>query len=117
MTRRMPSVFAGALRLRTDRRRRVKPRQLDPAVAVRGPQHGDVLSDAVEPDDTFHPAPLEWPLALQLHAELDEELNNGLEIIDNDEDVGHPLNRHMPERSGRRSRRHCPAPQLQLVCV
>jgi hypothetical protein len=72
----------------------VEHRQLDPAVTVRGPQHGDVLSDVVEPDDTLHPTSLDWPLALQLHAKFDEERNNSVKVVDNDEDVVHPLDRH-----------------------
>src|SRR5436189_1434223 len=51
-----------ALRLGPDRRRRVEPRQLNPAVAVRGPHHGDVGTYAVEPDGAVHP----WPLELRL---------------------------------------------------
>ena len=38
-------------RLSADRCRRVDLRQLKPAVAVRGPHHGDVDPDVVEPDD------------------------------------------------------------------
>src|SRR5213595_104879 len=48
-----------ALRLGSDRRRRVELRELNPAVAVRGPHHGDVGTDVVEPDDAVHPRPLE----------------------------------------------------------
>src|SRR4051794_11049261 len=40
-----------AFRLGSDRRRRVELRQLNPAVAVRGPHHGDVRTDVVKPDD------------------------------------------------------------------
>src|SRR6266567_1357785 len=82
------------LRLGADRLRRVEHRQLDAAVAVRGPQHCDVLSDVVDPDDTLHPTSLDWPLALQLHAKFDEERNNSVKVVDNDEDVVHPLDRH-----------------------
>src|SRR3954465_15916228 len=46
-------------RLGSDRRRRVELRQLDPAVAVRGPHHGDVGTDAVEPDGTARPVALD----------------------------------------------------------
>jgi len=28
--------------------------QLEPAAAIRGPHHGDVDSDAIEPDDVLH---------------------------------------------------------------
>src|SRR3954451_5354681 len=41
----------------SDRRRRVEPRQLAPAVAVRGPHHGDVGTDAIEPDGAVHRRP------------------------------------------------------------
>src|SRR3954447_25413613 len=42
-------VRRGERGLDSDRRRRVEPRQLNPAVAVRSPHHGDVGTDAVEP--------------------------------------------------------------------
>src|SRR6476646_1688034 len=48
-----------AFRLGSDRRWRVELRQLNPAVAVRGPHHGDVGTDVVEPDDAVHQTPLE----------------------------------------------------------
>src|SRR3954447_22866970 len=47
-----------AFRLGSDRRRRVEPRQLNPAVAVRGAHHRDVGTDVVEPDRAVHPRPL-----------------------------------------------------------
>ena len=95
--RRMPSVFAGAFfRLSADRRRPVELRQLNPAVAVRGPHHCDVDSDAVEPDDAVHPTSLDRRLALQLHTKFDEERDSSLEVVDNDADVVHPPNRHVP---------------------
>ena len=91
--RRMPSAFAGALsRLGPDRRRRVELRQLDPAVAVRSPHHGDVGTDVVEPDGLVHPRPLDRRLAFQLHTEFGEERFGSLEVLDNDENVVHPLN-------------------------
>src|ERR671922_2154869 len=52
-----------ALRLGSDRRRRVELRQLNPAVPVRGPPHGDVSTDVVEPDGAVHPRPLDLRLA------------------------------------------------------
>src|SRR3954451_18466318 len=54
------------LRLCSDRRRRVELRQLDPAVAVRGPHHGDVAADSAEPDDLIGPRSLVRRLAFQL---------------------------------------------------
>jgi hypothetical protein len=81
-------------RLRSDRRWRVELRQLHPAVAVRGPHHGDVGTDALEPDDAVHRRSLDRRLAFQLHTELGEERLGGLEVVDHDEDVVHPQNRH-----------------------
>jgi hypothetical protein len=75
-------------------------------VAVRGPQHRDVGTDVVEPDDLARPRPLDLRLPLQLHTELDEERLGPLEILDDDENVVHPLKRHVPEHtvgSGRQS--------------
>src|SRR3954451_4763345 len=84
-----------ALRLGSDRRRRVELRQLDPAVAVRGPHHGDVGTDVVEPDGAVHRRPLDLRLAFQLHTEFGEERFGGLEVVDDDENVVHPLKRHI----------------------
>jgi hypothetical protein len=69
-------------------------RQLNPAVAVRGPHHREVRADAFEPDDAVHPEALVRRLAFQLHAEFGEERFGGLEIVDDDENVVHPLKRH-----------------------
>src|SRR2546430_1365332 len=50
MMRRMPSAFAGAFSGSTlTAAGEWNLRQLNPAVAVRGPHHGDVRTDAVEP--------------------------------------------------------------------
>ncbi len=71
-------------------------RKLKPAMAVRGPQHCDVLSDVVEPDDTVHPKSLDWRLALELHTNFNKERRSSLEVVDNNEDVVHPQKRHIP---------------------
>src|SRR5437762_8526759 len=81
-----------AFRLGSDRRRRVELRQLKPAVAVGGPHHGDVGTDVFEADGLAHPRPLDLRLAIQLHAEFDEERSGGFEVLDNDENVVHSLN-------------------------
>src|SRR5437588_104881 len=85
-----------AFRLGSERRRRVELRQLKPAVAVRGPHQGDVGTDVLEPDDAVHPTPLDRRLAFQLHTEFGEERFGSLEVFDNDENVVHPLKRHIP---------------------
>jgi hypothetical protein len=75
----------------------VELHQLEPAVAVRGPQHCDVDSDAIEPDDAVRPTSLDWRLALQLHTKFDKERNGSLKVVDDDADVVHPQQRHVPE--------------------
>ena len=82
------------LRLAPHRRRRVELGQLNPAVAVRGPQHRDVGTDVLEPDGLIRPRPLDLRLAFEIHAQLDKERLGGLEVVDNDEHVVHPLERH-----------------------
>ena len=97
----MPSAFAGALSgSALTAGGRVELRQLNPAVAVRGPHHGDVGTDVVEPDDAVHPGPLDRRLAFQLHTEFGEERFGSLEVVDNDENVVHPLNRHLARSIG-----------------
>jgi catechol 2,3-dioxygenase-like lactoylglutathione lyase family enzyme len=78
----------------------VEHRELDPAVAVRGAQHGDVLPDVVDPDDALHPTPLDRPPALQLHAEFDEERNDSVKVVDDIEDVIARLRTHGAELVG-----------------
>src|SRR3954469_23620653 len=89
------------LRLGSDRGGCVELRQLDPAVAVRGPHHGDVGADVLQADDAIHPRPLVRRLALQLHAELGEERLGRLEVLDDDQDVVHPLQHQVPDRNPR----------------
>src|SRR5829696_904640 len=83
-----------ALRLGADRRGGVVLRQLQPAVAVRGPHHRNVAPDAVESDGAVRPKAFDLRLAFQLHAEFDKERLGRLKVVDDDADVVHPLNRH-----------------------
>jgi hypothetical protein len=74
--------------------------QLQLAVAVRGPHHRDLAPDAVESDGAVGPKAFDVPLAYQLHAELGEERDSGVQVVDNDGDVVHPLNCHGSEPTG-----------------
>jgi hypothetical protein len=71
----------------------VELRKLDLAVPVRGPHERDVDSHAGEPD-AVHPTSLDGHLDHQLHPEFDEERGGSLEVVDDDADVVHPLDRH-----------------------
>jgi hypothetical protein len=55
--------------------------KLDPAVAVQSPHDGDVGSNAVQPEELIHPFTLDCCLALQFHAQLDEERDCSREIL------------------------------------
>jgi hypothetical protein len=70
-------------------------RQLQLAIAVRSPQHGDVAADAVEADSVVGKRTLDLHLALQLHAKFSEERYSSREIVDNNADVVHPFESHM----------------------
>src|SRR5262249_23398160 len=96
MMRRMPSVFGGA----SVGSARIALGVRNMSNSIRpwpsgGPQHCDVLSDVVDPDDTLHPTALDWALALQLHAKFDDERHDSVKVLDEDEDVVHLLDRHV----------------------
>jgi hypothetical protein len=48
------------------------------------------------PDDAVDPPSLDGRLALKLQTKFDKERDRSLEVADNEEDVVHPLNRHIP---------------------
>src|SRR5918994_4536529 len=117
--RRRPCVFAGRVRLGGGGRRVPERRQLKPAVAVRGLHEGDVHPDVVESDDPVHPTSLDrCHLTHPFHTEFDEERDGSFEVVDDDADMVHPLDRHddrsplllaQPDVAARvlgRSRRH-----------
>src|SRR5438132_5946128 len=85
------------LRDGTGRRGGVVLGQLQLAVAVRGPHHRDVAPDAVESDGAVRPKAFDLPHAFQLHAELAEERDSRVQVVDDDGDVVHPLNGHVSE--------------------
>jgi hypothetical protein len=78
--------------------------QLQLAVAVRGPHHRDLAPDAVESDGAVRPEAFDLPLAFQLHAELGEERDCGVQVVDDDGDVVHPLNGHVCQHTAAASR-------------
>lgn len=78
-----------------DRVGRMELVQLDTTVTIRRPQHRKGGPDILEPDETADQRPLDSLLAFKLEAQLEEERLDGFEIVDNDEDVVHPLDRHV----------------------
>src|SRR5215216_4153991 len=93
-------VHRSVLGPRSDRCRRVELVQLDPSVAVRRAQQRDGSTDVLKADETIYRGALDERLALQLESEFEKEGLRGFEVVDDDEDVVHPLNRHIPEYSG-----------------
>ena len=92
------------LRLGAERRGGAVPGQLQPAVAVRGPHHRDLAPDAVESDGAVRKQAFDLRLAFQLHAELGEECDGGVQVVDDDGDVVHPLNGHVSNHTTAASR-------------
>src|SRR2546421_8719780 len=79
-----------------DRVGRVELVELDATVAVRGPHQREGGANVLEPDQAVDRRSLDLRLAFELEAEFDEERLGRLEVVDNDENVVHPLNRHIP---------------------
>src|SRR6185369_5194597 len=79
-----------------DRLRGVVLRQFEPARGVRDPHHRDLASHVLEPYDVSRPSSLDRHPAFQLHSEFGEEGDGGVEVVDDDADVVHALNRHAP---------------------
>src|SRR5947209_4203390 len=78
-----------------DRGGRVEFVELDAPVAVRGPQQREGGANILEPDQAVDRRSLDLRLAFELEAEFDEENLGRLEVVDNDENVVHALNRHV----------------------
>jgi hypothetical protein len=93
------------LRLGAVRRGGVVLGQLQLAVAVRGPHHRDLPPDAVESGGAVRPQAFDLSVAFQFHAELGEECHGGAQVVDDDGDVVHPLNRHVCQPTAAASRR------------
>ena len=64
-------------------------------MAVRGAHHRDVAAHAVEADGAVREGALDLRLALQLHAELAEERDSRVQVVDDDGDVVHPQKGHV----------------------
>src|ERR1700716_3419233 len=84
-----------------DRVGRVELVELDATVAVRGPHQREGGANVLEPDHAVDRRSLDMRLAFELEAEFDEERLGRLEVVDNDENVVHPLNRHIRGAYGR----------------
>ncbi len=72
-------------------------------MAVRGPHHRDVAPDAVQSDGAVRKQAFDLRLAFQLHTELGEECDGGVQVVDDDGDVVHPLNGHVCQHTKARA--------------
>lgn len=64
-----------------------------------GSPHCNVRSDSVKPDEAVHPAALDCGLAFQVQSKFGEERHGCCEVVDDDGDVVHPLDRPAPMTS------------------
>src|SRR4051794_4642222 len=80
--------------VRPDGRRRVELVQLDASAAVRRSHRRDRGSNTLEADEAIDGLALDDRLTLELQAEFGKERFHSFEVVDDDEDVVHPKNRH-----------------------
>src|SRR3954468_8273478 len=88
-------VRRGIRRLRIIQGRAEESRELDLADTLGRPHHDDVDADVIHRVDAVDPSALDGPVALALHPELPEERDGGLEVVDDDPNVVHALDRHI----------------------
>src|SRR5262249_16797155 len=93
-------VWRRDLRFARDQRWIAKLRQLKPPVPIWGLHHHDVDLDAFHPVDAVHPLALDRRLAFPRHAEGGEKSDSGGEVGDDDADMVHSLDRHVPSIAG-----------------
>ena len=77
-----------------------KLRQLKPPVPIRRPHHNDVDLNTFERIDAVHPIALDRSFTFLRHAEFFEESDGGWEVVDDNADVVHSLDRHVPSLAG-----------------
>src|SRR5439155_18441638 len=102
-------VHRGVHGPKPDRVGRVELVELDATVAVRGTHQREGGANVLEPDHAVDRRSLDLRLAFELEAEFDEERLGRLEVVDNDENVVHPLNRHVVETT--------PSREIAVVAV
>jgi hypothetical protein len=69
--------------------------QLESAVAVRRPHHGNLDMLIAEAGDTPGPFPFDRGAPFELKAELAKEINRRIEVFNDDSDVVHPFESHL----------------------
>src|SRR3954447_13071005 len=87
------SVHRGATVIGNHRRRK-ELGHLEPAVAVRRTHHGDLDPHAAQTSDAIRPVTFDWGAPHELEAKFGEKLNGGIEVLHDDADVVHALDRH-----------------------
>src|SRR5262245_66548216 len=83
-----------------DGRRREKPGELEPAVAVRRAHHGNLDALIAQCSDTSGPFSFDRGPPFEIEAELAKEIDRRFEVIDDDSYVVHPFKRHVSNLQG-----------------
>src|SRR5215510_9464342 len=78
-----------------DDRRREKPGELEPAVAVRRAHHGNLDALIAQSSDTSGPFSFDRGPPFEIEAELAKESDRRFEVIDDDSYVVHAFERHV----------------------
>src|SRR5262249_34568245 len=70
-------------------------RQFEPAVPVWRAHHGDLNALIAEPGDTPGPLAFDHGAPFEFEARLAKAINRAAEVLDDDADIVHPLERHV----------------------
>jgi hypothetical protein len=69
---------------------------ISPRSSAPWPRRRSTAADAVESDGTVGEEAFDLRLAVHFQAELGEERDGGVQVVDHDGDVIHPLKSHFP---------------------
>jgi hypothetical protein len=64
-------------------------------LTIGSPHHRQGGAHVLEPDQFANQRPFDCRFALEREAQFDEERLDGFEVVDNDENVVHPFDRHI----------------------
>jgi len=78
-----------------DGRRREKPGELEPPVAVRRAHHGNLDAHVAQSGDAICPVSFNCGTPLEIETKFGEEPNAGIDVFHHDADVVHSFKHHV----------------------
>ncbi len=77
-----------------DHRRREESGQFEPAMTIWRTHHGDFDAHSIQSSDAICPVSFDWGAPFELETKFGEELNGGIDVLNDDADVVHSLDSH-----------------------